>query len=89
MAHLGHPPGPGGPFSRMGPHQGEDPTRDKAMRSIFGELEVPSWEPCRHAVTSLSVQWPILHLKRRKSSWGACFQKLGRLLASSVLTYLI
>jgi len=42
MAHLGHPPGPGGPFSRMGPHQGEDPTRDKAMRSIFGELEVQS-----------------------------------------------
>ena len=37
MARLG-----GGPFSRMGPHQGEDPSRDKAMRSIFGELQVKS-----------------------------------------------
>lgn len=39
MARLGPPPGPGGPFSRQGPHHGEDPARDKAMRSIFGELE--------------------------------------------------
>ena len=40
MARLGPHPGPGGPFSRQGPHQGEDPARDKAMRSIFGELKL-------------------------------------------------
>ena len=57
MARLGPHPGPGGPFSRQGPHQGEDPARDKAMRSIFGELKLVSlrFSFCHFLSLSLSL----------------------------------